>query len=208
MARIDGERTRDALIVAAEREMARFGIEGASLTAIHAAAGQRNNSAVNHYFGGRSGLVQAIGVKHRARITPLRHAMLDRIERRGRPTVEALAAAIVEPAATCLADASGRDYLVILAEAAGRHGAAALFDGVDVPHLDSTRRLNNMLLELLDGPIARRRERIGDAVLVATVLLADIAREVERGAISDREVRRRTRSLARTVAAVLLVPPS
>lgn len=186
--------------------MAQYGIDGASLAAIQAAAGQRNKSVINHYFGDRSGLVQAIGVKHRTDIGPLRHAALDRIERRAGPSIDDLAAAMVEPAATKLRSQSGRDYLVILAEAVVRTGSAGAFDGLDVPELDSTRRLNNMLVAQLRGPLAARRLRVGQAVLIGTVLLADIARGVEAGAIPDRQVKARVASVVRLVAAALRSP--
>lgn len=203
MGYVTGEETRRLLIEAAEREMARDGIDGAKLSAIQQAAGQRNRSAVAHYFGDRDGLVEAIGIKHRNEISPLRHALLDRIERDAAPTVDALAAAIVEPAASKLSSESGRNYLIILAEAVVRRGADELYLALGVPSLDSTRRLNAMLDRIVPGSQAARRLRIGEAVLTATVLLADIARRLNQEAISAAQARRRTRSVTSAVAAML-----
>ena len=203
MGYVTGEETRRLLIEAAEREMARDGIDGAKLSAIQQAAGQRNRSAIAHYFGDRDGLVEAIGIKHRNDISPLRHALLDRIERDAAPTVDALAAAIVEPAASKLSSESGRNYLIILAEAVVRRGADELYLALGVPSLDSTRRLNAMLDRIVPGSQAARRLRIGEAVLTATVLLADIARRLNQDTISAAQARRRTRSVTSAVAAML-----
>jgi AcrR family transcriptional regulator len=204
--RARGQLTRERLILAAEREMAQHGIDGASLKTIQDLAGQRNKSVINHYFGDRNGLVQAIGLKHRADITPLRHAALDRIERRGAPGIDALAAAMIEPAATKLRSQSGRDYLVILAEAVTRFGAADAFDALEVPELDSARRLNNMIVDVLEGPLEARRLRVGQSIVIGTVLLADIARGVDRGIVPARTVRKRVRSVVALVAAALRAP--
>lgn len=186
--------------------MARDGIDGAKLSTIQQAAGQRNRSAVAHYFGNRDGLVEAIGLKHRNEISQMRHRLLDRIERSGAPTVDALATALVGPAASRLSNESGRNYLIILAEAVVRRGADELYLALGVPSLDSSRRLNAMLDEVVSGSPAARRLRIGEAVLTATVLLADIARRLNQGAISDAQARRRSRSVTVAIAAILHAP--
>ncbi len=57
VASAQGDRTREKLIAAAERLMANHGIDGVDLREIHAAAGQRNRSAIAYHFGDREGLV-------------------------------------------------------------------------------------------------------------------------------------------------------
>ena len=52
--------TANRLILAAEAEFARAGIQGASLRRINALAGQRNTSAVRYHFGSREGLLEAL----------------------------------------------------------------------------------------------------------------------------------------------------
>ena len=88
--------TVERLLRAAELEMAAHGIYGADLKVIQAVAGQRNKSAINYHFGGRDGLVEAIGVAHRADIDRRRTALLDRLEADGTTDLGALAAALVE----------------------------------------------------------------------------------------------------------------
>lgn len=52
--------TKEAMIVAAERRFALYGMEGTSMRQIAMDAGQRNESAANYHFGSREGLIRAI----------------------------------------------------------------------------------------------------------------------------------------------------
>jgi AcrR family transcriptional regulator len=181
------------------------GIEGADLKAIQVEAGQRNKSAVNYYFGGREGLVEAIGIRHRPPIDQRRMRILDRLTAAGSIDLGSLAAALVEPLSACLADESGRRYVIILAESMTRYGTAFLIDAPGIPYADSMRRLNQMVLAEL-GPGADARRRMGNALLVTVTLLADIARAVEAGDCSVREAKRRSRDTARLIEAILATP--
>lgn len=185
--------------------MSVHGIEGADLKAIQIDAGQRNKSAVSYYFGGRDGLVDAIGVWHRAPIDRRRTEMLDRLEDASTTDVAMLAAALVEPISASLDDASGRRYVIILAEAMARHGSDFLVDATDLPHVESTRRLNRLLVRELGGSAAARR-RVGNAQLVTITLLADAAHGVEAGRWSVREARRRSREVTALLVVLLTAP--
>ena len=57
--------TREKLIAAAEQLFAERSIDGVSLRQINSAAGQRNSTALQYHFGGRSGLIRAVLDKHR-----------------------------------------------------------------------------------------------------------------------------------------------
>jgi AcrR family transcriptional regulator len=74
------ERTKEALTRAAEQLMAARGVNAVDLKQIQIAAGQKNRSVVNYYFGDRAGLITAIMTKHRLAVNAERHRMLDRIE--------------------------------------------------------------------------------------------------------------------------------
>ena len=50
---------RRAILVAAERMFADYGLHGASLRQISEAAGQKNTSAIQYHFGNRDRLVEA-----------------------------------------------------------------------------------------------------------------------------------------------------
>src|SRR5688572_11151433 len=60
--------TRLRILLAAEQLFAERGLDGASLREIGAAAGQRNNSAVQYHFGDRDALVRAL---YELRLEPL-----------------------------------------------------------------------------------------------------------------------------------------
>lgn len=106
--------TRSQLIRAGERLFASRGINGVSLREITREAGQANVSALQYHFGNRSGLLQAIVAKHRADTDPQRHALLDHYETTGEPDVRELAASLVRPLVSKLADPDGgREYLQI-----------------------------------------------------------------------------------------------
>ncbi|WP_176611384.1 TetR/AcrR family transcriptional regulator [Actinomadura sp. WMMB 499] len=78
-------RAREKILHAAERLFAERGL-GVSLREIAAAAGQRNNSAVQYHFGGRAGLVEAL---YEFRMTPLnlrRRELIAELRASGRET--------------------------------------------------------------------------------------------------------------------------
>jgi AcrR family transcriptional regulator len=70
------ERTRDALLAAAEQLLAERGMHAVSNRQISEAAGQRNNAAVCYHFGTRTDLLRAIESKHRPPIERVRAVML------------------------------------------------------------------------------------------------------------------------------------
>jgi AcrR family transcriptional regulator len=106
--------TREQIIRSAEVLFASRGIDGVSLREINRAAGQRNASALQYHFGDRNGLVRAVIERHRADTEPRRHALLDQYEAGGIVDLRALAAALVLPLASKLADQDGgRAYLQI-----------------------------------------------------------------------------------------------
>lgn len=188
--RSQGDRTREKLIAAAERLMAEHGIDGVDLKDIHAMAGQRNRSAIAYHFTDRAGLVKAIGAAHREPINEARNRVLDRLDRSGSVTVESVAEAMVVPLSKSLATQPGRDYIVILAEASGRLGTAGLYRA-EGAHTESVIRVVHLLNGLLPGPPATRRLRIGQAILIVPVLLADLARAVNREELTVNQARRR-----------------
>jgi AcrR family transcriptional regulator len=196
------QQTKEALIQAAEELMAARGINAIDLREIQALAGQKNRSAVNYYFDDREGLVRAIGAKHRAMINDERNRMLERLERRHDVCVVRLVEALVLPLAGSLGTPSGRNYIIILAEAASRLGTSGLLHPQQA-HTDSVQKLNAMLMSVLPGPSAQRQARIGHAVLTVPVLLADVARDINRHALSVNQGKRRVRFVTAFVSGAL-----
>jgi AcrR family transcriptional regulator len=84
-----------AIIVAAERLFGQHGLDGVSLRQVVAAAGQVNPSAVQHHFGSKRGLIQAVYEMRTPRIEAARQARLNSM--RGKATMEDLVGAHLEP---------------------------------------------------------------------------------------------------------------
>lgn len=78
------ERTRIALIVAAERLFGDFGIDAVGLRAISEAAQQKNNNAVQYHFGSKLGLLSAIFELREGQLQHQRQEMLELAEVQGR----------------------------------------------------------------------------------------------------------------------------
>ncbi|MEU6369351.1 helix-turn-helix domain-containing protein [Streptomyces sp. NPDC046931] len=113
--------TRATLIRAAERLFAAKGVDGASLNEIKRAAGQRNAMALQYHFGDRAGLLRAVLDKHLPAVDARREVLLQQYEDGGAADLRSLAAALVLPAATKLADPDGgREFLQIVAELLNR----------------------------------------------------------------------------------------
>jgi TetR/AcrR family transcriptional regulator, regulator of cefoperazone and chloramphenicol sensitivity len=69
---------RELLLDAAERLFGRHGIEGVSLREVGAAAGQRNNSAVQYHFGDKQGLVDALIADRIHKVEVVRQGLVDK----------------------------------------------------------------------------------------------------------------------------------
>lgn len=104
------------MIAVAERMFAERGIHEVSMRDVAAAAGQRNNSAVQYHFGGRDGLVMAVFRHRMAQINVARLAYLDDIDTGGRTDmVRALVEAFLFPLADFLETVEGSNYARFIA---------------------------------------------------------------------------------------------
>jgi AcrR family transcriptional regulator len=189
-----GDRTRAALIRSGEQLMARHGIEGAQLQDVVKLAGQRNRSAVVFHFGSREGLLRAIVAKHRPGINDERNRMLDELDAADHATIRDLVDVLVQPYVRKLRSPSGRDYLIIMGEVAARQGGAGLV-AASGKYTDGLERANRRLLELLTSDNATRRRRLGEIELIAPILIADIARDISRRALTVRASAQRVDSV-------------
>lgn len=103
--------SRQALLEAAEQLYAAHGIEGVSMRDIAAAAGHRNNSAVQYHFGSREGLLLAIFRFRMHSINEVRRAYLDRVESAGGgDDIRSLIEAEIKPLTGFLADTPDGNY--------------------------------------------------------------------------------------------------
>ncbi|WP_280762846.1 TetR/AcrR family transcriptional regulator [Prescottella agglutinans] len=102
---------KSAMIEVAERMFAEHGIDGVSMRDVAAAAGQKNNSAVQYHFGGREGLVLEVFRRRMREINTTRVAFLERLDEDGRGhDVRGLVEAVVVPLADYLRTAGTDSY--------------------------------------------------------------------------------------------------
>lgn len=204
------EPARRALIAAGERLFAERGIDNVSLREISRASGARNAVALQHHFGDRNGLLQAILDKHEARVDARRMPLLDEVaalpeedERR----VRALAAALVLPEAAALDDADGGpEYRQITAEVLTRERRPRRrADGAGGAG-PSMERWRALVAPLLPPDAAATHRRFG-AVLYVTITLARRAKLRDRPE-SPREAAMLTSSMVDVVEGMLRTPVS
>ncbi|MFI5041145.1 MAG: TetR/AcrR family transcriptional regulator [Acidimicrobiales bacterium] len=121
-------RTRERMILTAERLFAERGIDGVSLREIGVAAGQRNNSAAQYHFGSRYGLVRAILEFRMAQVDERRLALLAQFDAAGRSgDLRALVEAYVTPLAEMVGSDDGTSwYARFLAQLLARADPAVL----------------------------------------------------------------------------------
>lgn len=117
---VRGDRTRDALVDAAEQLWAERGIESVSVREINARAGQRNNNALHYHFGGRAALFAAIAERHLTALNERSEKLWAEV--RAVPTVSLRdqVSVLVRPAAEYIGDgSSARAWLRIAARLLG-----------------------------------------------------------------------------------------
>ena len=149
---------RERILTAAEGLFASRGISAVSLREINREAGAKSASAVQYHFADRAGVLRAILDKHRPDIEARRHAVLDHCESAGSLAVRDLAAALVRPLASKLADPDGGpEYLQINAELVNR--PKPLVDPNASNPADSIQRWRGMVEPLLDPEAVRLHRR-------------------------------------------------
>ncbi|MFC9790878.1 TetR/AcrR family transcriptional regulator [Rhodococcus sp. NPDC127528] len=163
--------TADALLLAAERMFAEHGAD-VPLRDIAKAAGQRNNSAVQYYFGDRQGLVQAIVVRRLASVESSSARLLAQIDARDTH-------ALVDALVTSLLDASteqgGTHYFRFL-EVMRNHVKSWPADEGGSAWSTITETLGELLP---DGTQHERSSRISSMATTLFALLADHERASE-----------------------------
>jgi AcrR family transcriptional regulator len=103
-------KTAQRLMIAAERLYGQHGLDGISLRQLVAAAGQANNYAVQHHFGSKLALIQAVSEMRLPAMEAEREILLDQARRDGDLGVERMLAALLAPLVTVLDEAALQDY--------------------------------------------------------------------------------------------------
>lgn len=166
---------RERIIVAAERLIAEHGVD-VPLRDIAAAAGQRNNSAVQYHFGSRDGLIDAVASYRIADLEQHRLLLLAESEAQD---VRSLVSALVVPMLTVPYEHGATHYARFL-EQVRTHPALAADTNLDRAGRAAVRliivRLDRALQDL-PAAVRRRRLRVLPTVLFA--LLADRERALD-----------------------------
>jgi AcrR family transcriptional regulator len=177
----DASATREKLIVAAEGLFATDGIEAAQLRDIVRTAGQANDSAVHYHFGSRFGLLVAICERHIEAMEPERRELLDGLRERGADhDLPELVRALVLPTVRKLETPSGRSFLRIMVQLAGRVGLHT--GGTPEPVLgtalfEELTLLRETCAESMPAAIAV--ERLEAMIFLFTAALAERARQID-----------------------------
>jgi len=177
-----GEETRQRILLAAAHLFAERGVEAVQPGEILEAAGQRNASAIQYYFGSREGLLVAVLQPRddvRRPVEEARTELLDRMLMAGTPpTFEQVVEAWIVPSQLSLASRPGRDVLRVAAQVL-RHLPPEQRTEQTVP---SMRRVIAILRQAMgDLPDDIKTERLGVTVLLHIGQLAARAEEIEHG---------------------------
>lgn len=142
------------MIEVAERMFAERGIDGVSMRDVAAAAGQKNNSAVQYHFGGRDGLVLEVFRRRMREINRSRAAFLGELDDAGRgQDVRGLVEAVVLPLVDYLRSAGTNSYYAQF--------IARVSPSVDIAHAglsdvtEASREVSTRLIRAL-GHLPRR----------------------------------------------------
>ncbi|MEE4302319.1 MAG: helix-turn-helix domain-containing protein [Pseudomonadales bacterium] len=179
--------TRARLLDAAERLFAEKGLHGTSAREIVAAAGQRNESAIQYHFGGREGLVDALVARRVAAIEAARNARLDALlETDAAPDVRALLACLVDPVVElCRDDAGFRAFLSTFGEVALAPGIRLSRNRFDMQSLARMREQLRTLVDVPEAVLAARAEALTRFILLSLSQRAR-SREPFKGRAFDR----------------------
>lgn len=115
-----GDRTREQLILTAERLFASQGIDNVSLRQINSEAGQRNSSAAHYHFGSKESLIHAVYTYRMANVDERRKRMIAALPaeepRSARTLIELVVLPIIEEIEH---SEGGRNYIRFLAQLIG-----------------------------------------------------------------------------------------
>lgn len=194
---------REAILLAAERLFAERGF-GASLREIGAAAGQRNNSAVQYHFGTREQLITALFEYRMRPMNARRMELIAQLRGAGRERdLGALAEAYVRPPAEYIANHPGTSwyqrFMVRLALSDVRPpvpSAAEFTEGVSV--------LNQLITAAVPGLPGGRLLAMNLHIIMG---LANLEQRCDDPAFSPGQAARLTGDLVSTTVAVLTAPP-
>jgi len=155
---------RDVLIDAAEHLFGTIGFDGVSTRQILDFAGQKNQSALQYHFGGRSGLIWAVLDARLSAIEQSRKLLTKQLPSAGKESPEDLANLIIRPLAEFVdRDARGSAFVQFNIQTLHRpgEGATQVIESGDYPAMkEMFDRLEAHLAHLRDEERPLRRRMI------------------------------------------------
>ncbi|WP_228785618.1 TetR/AcrR family transcriptional regulator [Nocardia cyriacigeorgica] len=191
------------ILLAAERLFAERGVSHVSMREISAAAGQRNNSAVQYHFKNKHALLRALYDLRMVSLNTRRNELLDLCAEH---TVLSSVDAFIRPLGDAVVGAGGS---TAYARFLNRHLTEMRWHINDFgdDHVSGAFRVYRLLDDLLAGvPDAERIERFHQMNRIVTSVLADVEERLELGEIDSRGARRAVETLISGVAAAVASP--
>jgi AcrR family transcriptional regulator len=185
-----GDATREHLLDVAEQLLGERGVFNVSLREIRIAAGAGNTAAVQHYFGDRDGLIDALAARHISRIGGRQRTLWEEIVAEGQQrNPRRLVELLVRPCAEYLElGPSERAWIKIMAELASlpdlRMDEMVTF--TPTAGVAAGRALHEMMTAHLPERIARERMFICTRMVVR--VCSDRARLIDDPTEKDRQL--------------------
>ncbi|NBE53442.1 TetR/AcrR family transcriptional regulator [Streptomyces boluensis] len=194
--------TRTEILLSAERLFSERGFD-VPLREIGAAAGQRNNSAVQYHFGTREGLITALLDHRRTPLNARRMELVTALRESGRASAPpALIDAYVRPLAEHVHEHRGRSWYLRFLQRLSHSGLpSGLQTGEAYP--EGIAILDDLLLGALPG-LPRWRLEVMSLHVVA--VLAQVEQRYMESGFGEDEAHERTADLYATALAVLTAP--
>jgi AcrR family transcriptional regulator len=102
------------LIVTAERLFGEHGIDGVSLRQIILRSDQANNSAIQHHFGTKMGLVQAVFEMRQVKLDAARAELLEKLNRKSRVEARVLLTSLMMPILEIMSETEQESFAMFM----------------------------------------------------------------------------------------------
>ncbi|AVH24073.1 TetR/AcrR family transcriptional regulator [Nocardia cyriacigeorgica] len=191
------------ILLAAERLFAERGVSHVSMREISAAAGQRNNSAVQYHFQNKHALLRAL---YDLRMVPLNMRRNELLDLCAEHTVHSSVDAFIRPLGEAVVVSGGANAY---ARFLNRHltEMRRQIEDFGDDHVSGAFRVYRLLDDLLaELPEAERTERFHQMNRIVTSVLADLEERLELGETDSRGARRAVETLISGVATAVSSP--
>lgn len=194
---------RRALVLAAERLVAKYGPSGFTIRMLNAEAGVRNTSAVHYHFGSLDSLIKAVWEYRMATINPRRLEMLGGVTA---TDIQRIVKAIIVPMGEQLQPRPEGNYYLRFMERLAREANYAAY-GPELDWAEGWIRAHALLREgLSDFPAEITEVKLRFASTLITSGLADIEANMEQGTLRSASLSMMIEALQDAAVTLLRAP--